>query len=72
MWINQKAAFDLIDPFMIYDIKSKGADMFEWGMTPVPHFVTPISHTGSDAIGVSATTQHPDIAAAVVMFASSP
>ena len=72
MWINGKAAFDLIDPFMIFDIKAKGDDMFDWGMTPVPAFTTPITHTGSDAIGVSATTEHPDLAAAVVMFASSP
>jgi fructooligosaccharide transport system substrate-binding protein len=71
-WVNGKSAMDFIDPYIILDIKDKGDAMFPWGMTPAPFFKTHISHSGGDTIGVSATSTHPDLAAAFVMFAASP
>ncbi|MGF0539979.1 extracellular solute-binding protein [Agrobacterium sp. ES01] len=39
----------------------------EWGITPIPHFKTPIVHTGSTTIGVTARSKHPEIAAKFVV-----
>ncbi|MBT9385078.1 extracellular solute-binding protein [Pseudooceanicola sp. CBS1P-1] len=37
--------------------------VIEWGVTPMPYFKTPIVHTGSTTIGVTARSKHADIAA---------
>jgi len=39
----------------------------EWGITPIPHFKTPIVHTGSTTIGATARSKHPEIAAKFVV-----
>lgn len=67
--LDGTAAFGLEPPFMAANLEN--AD-FEWGLTPVPYFNTPFTHTGSGTIGVSAKTQYPDEAAAFVMFATNP
>jgi len=39
-----------------------------WGVTPLPYFNTPITHTGSFHFGVSRKTEHPDEAVQFVKF----
>jgi ABC-type glycerol-3-phosphate transport system substrate-binding protein len=39
----------------------------EWGITPIPHFKTPVVHTGSTTIGVAARSRHADVAAKFVV-----
>ena len=39
----------------------------EWGITPIPHFKTPIVHTGSTTFGATARSGHPEIAAQFVV-----
>ncbi|MFV0246104.1 MAG: extracellular solute-binding protein [Qingshengfaniella sp.] len=37
--------------------------VIEWGITPIPYFKTPVVHTGSTTIGVTARSKNPEIAA---------
>jgi len=68
--LDGTAAFGLEPPF-VAGVLEANAD-FEWGITPVPYFNTPFTHTGSVTVGVSAKTKYPDEAAAFVMFATNP
>ena len=43
----------------------------EWGVMPLPYFVTPITHTSGFAYSVSARTQCPNLAKDFVKFACS-
>jgi ABC-type glycerol-3-phosphate transport system substrate-binding protein len=45
---------------------------FQWGVTPWPHFRTPIVHNGSNEIAVGAKTKHLTQALDFVKFISSP
>jgi fructooligosaccharide transport system substrate-binding protein len=74
MWINGKAAFDIDG----YYAASQAAQQtkttkgrFQWGITPLPYFNSPIVQTGDDTIGVSAKTKYPAEAAAFALFATS-
>ena len=48
-----------------------GEGEFNWGVTGIPYFKTPVCHTGSWHYGISPNTQHFDEALAFVKFASS-
>ena len=37
--------------------------VIEWGITPMPYFKSPVVHTGSTTIGVTARSNNPEIAA---------
>ena len=43
----------------------------EWGLMPLPYFVTPLTHTSGFAYSVSAKTKCPDLAKDFVRFACS-
>jgi fructooligosaccharide transport system substrate-binding protein len=62
--INGKACFDLEVSSNAITLQKAGVD---FGMTPTPHFVTPIVHTGAVAIGVAARSQHTALAAKAVI-----
>ncbi|MBV7327198.1 sugar ABC transporter substrate-binding protein [Chloroflexi bacterium TSY] len=48
-----------------------GEGNFNWGVTGIPYFKTPVCHTGSWHYGISPNTTHFDEALAFVKFASS-
>jgi ABC-type glycerol-3-phosphate transport system substrate-binding protein len=48
-----------------------GEGNFNWGVTGIPYFKTPVCHTGSWHYGISPNTEHFDEALAYAKFASS-
>ncbi len=68
--IDGKACFDLEIVAMLGTIDEADVD-FEWGVSPLPYFETPIVHTGAVTPGVSAGSQHPDEAAEAVVAMST-
>jgi fructooligosaccharide transport system substrate-binding protein len=70
-FLNGKAAFDINLYQESVDLAGKKKGKFNWGIAPMPYFKTPLVHTGSDTIGVSAKTKHPEEAAAYALFATS-
>lgn len=56
-FIDQTACFEMEIVSNISIMEDAGVD-FEWGVAPLPYFVTPIVHTGSIALGVSARSQN--------------
>ena len=48
-----------------------GEGNFNWGVTGIPYFETPVCHTGSWHYGISPNSEHFDEALAFVKFASS-
>ncbi len=69
-FIDQKACFDIETSNFIGSLQ-KANVKFDWGVTPLPYFKTPITQTGSGTLGVSAKTKIPDIAAKFVVFVTS-
>ena len=48
-----------------------GEDGFNWGVSGIPYFKTPVCHTGSWHYGISPNTEHFEEALAFVKYASS-
>ena len=69
-FIDQKACFDLQGAFLVGNLKRTDPG-FEWGVTPLPYFKSPITHSGSVTVGVSAKSKHPAEAADFVVWLSS-
>ncbi|MBY6062215.1 extracellular solute-binding protein [Microbacterium esteraromaticum] len=68
--IDGKACFDIEVGSMIGTLTKADPD-FEWAVSPLPYFETPIVHTGAVTVGVSARTAHPDVAAEAVVAMST-
>lgn len=68
--IDGKACFDLENTQMVTFLEEANVD-FEWGVTPMPYFETPIVHTGAVTAGVSAASDNPDAAAEFVVGIST-
>lgn len=64
-FIDGQACFDMQTSFDISNIDAAHVK-FQWGVTPLPYFKTPITQTGSETIVVSKSTKH---VAASVAFA---
>lgn len=69
-FLNQTACFDLDIPYLANDLKEANVD-FEWGVTPVPYFETPIVHTGSISVGVSSRSENIEAAAKFIVDIST-
>jgi ABC-type glycerol-3-phosphate transport system substrate-binding protein len=69
-FIDGKACFDMNTS---NDIDTVGAAhvSFAWGVTPWPHFATPIVHNGSTEIAIGTKTKHLAQALIFVKFVSS-
>jgi ABC-type glycerol-3-phosphate transport system substrate-binding protein len=67
---DKKACFTIDVSYFIAGLVNNDPG-FKWGVTPLPHARTPIVHTGSLTMGVSAKTKFPDEAAKFVVDASS-
>ncbi|MEZ4707097.1 MAG: extracellular solute-binding protein [Caldilineaceae bacterium] len=69
---SRKAAFMITPDNRIGSLnRIHGEGNFNWGVTGIPYFKTPVCHTGSWHYGISPNTQHFDEALAFVKFASS-
>lgn len=70
-FLDGKACFDMNTS---NDIDTIGAAhvKFAWGVTPWPHFVTPIVHNGSTEIAIGSKTKYLSQALTFVKFVSSP
>jgi ABC-type glycerol-3-phosphate transport system substrate-binding protein len=69
--LDGKACFDMNTSNNILTITQAHVN-FQWGVTPWPHFSTPIVHNGSNEIAVGARTKHLAQAVDFVNFISSP
>ena len=68
---SRKAAFMITPDNRIGALnRIHGEDGFNWGVTGIPYFKTPVCHTGSWHYGISPNTEHFDEALAFVKFAS--
>lgn len=68
---NDQVAFWLSTPVYLNVIKERNPDL-EWGVAPCPYHKTPIIHTDSFHLGVSAFSDNGDLAAELVAFMASP
>lgn len=69
---SSKAAFMITPDNRIGALNNiHGEGNFNWGVTGIPYFKTPVCHTGSWHYGISPNTEHFDEALAFVKFASS-
>lgn len=64
--IDEKACFD-IETTQLVSFLTEADVQFNWGVSPMPYFTTPIVHTGAVTPGVSSRTEHPAEAADFVM-----
>lgn len=69
-FLDKKACFYTDTSYLVGTLKAHDPG-FKWGVSPMPYFKTPIVHTGSTTIGVSAKSKHPDIAAKFVVDVST-
>ena len=69
-FIDGKACFDYEASWFLGSLTAAKVP-FQWSVTPIPYFVTPISHTGDVSYAVSSKTKYPDQAAALVLFISN-
>jgi ABC-type glycerol-3-phosphate transport system substrate-binding protein len=69
-FIDRKACFYTDTSYLVGTLKHTDPG-FKWGVTPMPYFKTPVVHTGSTTIGVSAKSKHPDEAAKFVIDIST-
>jgi fructooligosaccharide transport system substrate-binding protein len=69
-FIDKKACFYTDTSYLVGTLKHTDPG-FRWAVTPFPYFKTPVVHTGSTTIGVSAKTKHPDEAAKFVIDVST-
>lgn len=67
---DQKACFTIDTSYFIASLR-EGNLAFAWGVTPLPYARTPIVHTGSVTLGVTAKSQHKDAAARFVVQVAS-
>lgn len=67
---DQAACFTIDMQYLAAGLQAEDPG-FAWGVTPLPYFETPVVHTGSLTLGVSARTQFPDQAAGFVMDMST-
>jgi len=65
-----KACFTIDVSFLVAGLRTRDPG-FAWGVTPLPHARTPIVHTGSLTLGVSARSRHVEEAARFVMAVST-
>lgn len=65
-FLNKTACFDIDIPYLANDLDAANVD-FEWGVTTVPYFKTPIVHTGSIAVAVASKTKNAEAAAEFVV-----
>lgn len=70
-FLDGKACFDMNTSNDIDTINAAKVS-FKWGVTPWPHFTTPIVHNGSTEIAIGSKTQHLAQAVDFVKFISSP
>lgn len=69
---SRKAAFMITPDNRIGALNNiHGEGNFNWGVTGIPYFKTPVCHTGSWHYGISPNTEHFDEALAFVKYASS-
>ncbi len=68
--IDGKACFDIETTQNIGFLTDADLD-FEWGLTPLPYFKTPIVHTGAVTLAVSAKTGFPEEAADFIITLST-
>lgn len=68
--IDGKACFDIEVGSMIGTLTEADPD-FEWAVSPLPYFTTPIVHTGAVTVGVSARSKHQEEAAKAVVAMST-
>ena len=69
-FIDGKACFYTDTSYLVGTLKQTPPS-FRWAVTPFPYFKTPVVHTGSTTIGVSAKSKHPDEAAKFVIDVST-
>lgn len=68
-FLDGKAAMDLADDWMIGDVKwAHPEGGFNYGVSPIPYFNTPLTMTGSSTFAVSAETEYPAEAAALLVW----
>jgi fructooligosaccharide transport system substrate-binding protein len=70
-FIDGKACFDMNTSNDIDTINAAKVT-FKWGVTPWPHFATPIVHNGSTEIAIGSKTKHLAQAVDFIKFISSP
>ena len=61
---DKRACFTIDTSYFIAGLKDVD---FKWGVTPLPYTVTPVVHTGSLTLGVTAKSTHKDEAAKFVI-----
>ena len=65
---DKRACFTIDTSYFLAALKDVP---FKWGVTPMPYAVTPIVHTGSITLGVTAKSTHKDEAAKFVLAMST-
>ena len=65
---DKRACFTIDTSYFIAALKDVG---FNWGVTPMPYVRSPVVHTGSITLGVTAKSAHKDEAAKFVIAMSS-
>lgn len=65
---DKRACFTIDTSYFIAGLKDVG---FRWGVTPMPYTVTPVVHTGSITLGVTAKSAHKEEAAKFVIAMST-
>lgn len=70
-FLDGKACFDMNTSNDIDTINAAKVS-FKWGVTPWPHFATPIVHNGSTEIAIGSKTQHLAQAVQFIKFISTP
>lgn len=69
--LDGKACFDMNTSNDIDTINAASVS-FKWGVTPLPHFQTPIVHNGSTEIAIGSKTSHLAQALTFIKFISTP
>lgn len=70
MFESGLSAFYLATDMALGKIRKHYPDL-NWDATPIPYFVTPMTHTGSFTLAISAASKHKDEAATFIRFMTS-